>query len=114
MKIGVLNTSILTNDGQYTLETVSLEEARALVAGAELDSAVGHQSTADLLTSLLGVTVEVNRQEFSQQPGQLALVFKLNARGVKPDMTQAELLEKGYTLKKLVRVDFSPQISLTR
>ena len=105
-KIGILNTAIATADGDYTLRTISLPEARELVAANDIDSAVGHDATASLLTSLLGVEIPMSRQFFSQERGQEALVFKLNGRpapGVELDL--AGLEEVGFTLKVLTRID---------
>lgn len=109
MKLAILNTAIMTTDGVYQLETVTLEYAKQLVADAVasdgLDSAVGHQATADLLTSLLGAPVPYNRQIFAHEVGQRALVFKLNDRpkeGTEFDL--AMLMEIGYTLKVMTRL----------
>jgi hypothetical protein len=80
MKLGLLNSTIATTDGTYVIKTISLEEAIALVQGQELDSAIGHQSIAQVMSTLLGIQIPVNRQEFQQQEGQKCLVFKLNGR----------------------------------
>ena len=61
MKIGILNTSILTTAGEYTLKDITLEDAKQIIAGQEIDSAVGHQSTSEILTTLLKRDVPVNR-----------------------------------------------------
>lgn len=105
MKIGILNTAILTTDGTFQMRTITLEEAQDLAAAAEVDSAVGHDSTAAILTDLLGVEVPVNRQLFAQEIGQSALVFKLNGRppeGMILDRTQLEAI--GFTFKVLTRL----------
>jgi hypothetical protein len=47
--IAILNTTIATTDGTYSLRTVTLDEARALVAGQPLRSYVGHADTVALL-----------------------------------------------------------------
>jgi hypothetical protein len=102
--LAVLNTSIATEDGEYSLRTISLEEARKLAAGREILSAVGHEATAAVLTSLLGRDVPVNRIQFAQQPGQDALVFKLNGRP--PEgivLSPAEMEAMGYGFKILRR-----------
>ena len=54
-KLALLNTSILTTAGVYELTDISLEQARQMVAdnADNLDSAVGHQATADIMTALL-------------------------------------------------------------
>ena len=102
--IALLNTSILTVEGEYSLKQISLEEARKLVHENELDSAIGHASTAAIMTTLLGVEVQVNRQLFSQQVGQLALVFKLNGRPPEGTILTIEEIESiGYKWQMLVR-----------
>lgn len=106
MKLALLNTSILTADGEYSLRTVTLEEAKALARrhSDNLDSAIGHESTAQIMTTLLGVEVTVNRQLFAQEVGQSALVFKLNGRPPEGTILTAEEIEKiGYQWKVLER-----------
>jgi hypothetical protein len=104
MQLAILNTSIVTTDGTYTLESITPERAVELAATADLDSAVGHDSTAAILSTILGRKVPVNRQLFAQQPGQQALVFKLNGRpapGV--ELSRQELEEIGFSFKLLTR-----------
>lgn len=104
MKLGILNTSILTTAGNYELKNISLEEARNLALENELDSAVGHVSAAEIMTTLLGVEIQVNRKFFVQQPGQQALVFKLNGRPEEGKiLTTAEIEEIGYKFQLLTR-----------
>ena len=103
-QVALLNTSIATSDGSYDLETISLEEARALVADGGFISAIGHESTAQVMTTLLGVEVPVNRIQFAQEAGQMALVFKLNGRAPEGKiLTADEIEEMGYSFKKLTR-----------
>lgn len=105
-KLGVLNTSILTSAGRYKLEDISLEEAKKLVETNELDSAVGHMSTAQVMSTLLGVDIPVNRQMFVQEAGQKALVFKLNGRPEEGKILSAEEIEQiGYKFQLLERVE---------
>ena len=104
MKVTLLNTSIITVDGSYELKSITLEEAKSIVKDAELDSAIGHQSTADVMTTLLGVNVNMNRQMFAQEVGQLALVFKLNGRPEEGKILSLEEIKKiGYSWKLLIR-----------
>lgn len=105
MKLGVLNTSILTASGRFELEDISLDLAKKLVSENEFDSAVGHASTAQIMTALLGVEIPVNRQMFVQQPGQSALVFKLNGRTQEGKILTAEEIEQiGYKFQILKRI----------
>lgn len=106
MKLAILNTSILTTTGTYTLEDVTLDRAKELVSTNELDSAVGHQSTAEIMTTLLGVEIPMNRQMFAQQPGQQALVFKLNGRPEEGKILSVEEIERiGYKFQLLSRIN---------
>lgn len=105
-KLALLNTSILTTAGSYNLTDITLEQARQIVAdnAGNLDSAIGHQSTADIMTTLLGVDVSVNRQMFTQEVGQQALVFKLNGRPEEGKiLTAAEIEAIGYKFQLLSR-----------
>jgi hypothetical protein len=50
-----------TPGGVITSTCISEEEARALLSITDWTSAIGHLSTAELLSARLGVTVPVNR-----------------------------------------------------
>ena len=103
-KMAILNTSILTTVGTYELQNITLQEAQALVQHNDILSAVGHQSTADILTTLLGVQVPMNRIMFEQEVGQKCLVFKLNGRPEEGKiLTQQEIEEIGYKFQLLTR-----------
>ena len=102
LPIAILNTTILTADGDFTLQAISLDEAKQLIKDKEILSAVGHESTAQILTELLEVDVPLNRIQFKQQSGQKALCFKLNGRPQEGTILTAEEIEKiGYEFKLL-------------
>lgn len=102
--IGVLNTSIITAEGAYTLANIPLNTAKTLANTCDLDSAIGHASTAQVMTTLLGVTVPLNRQIFKQESGQRCLIFKLNGRPAEGKiLTAAEIETIGYTFQLLTR-----------
>ncbi|MCI7303040.1 MAG: DUF1874 domain-containing protein [Clostridiales Family XIII bacterium] len=104
MKIGILNTSILTTAGEYTLKDITLEDAKQIIAGQEIDGAVGHQSTSEILTTLLKRDVPVNRQFFQQQVGQKCIVFKLLGRPEEGKILSLADIEKiGYKFQLLER-----------
>lgn len=105
LPLAILNTSVLTADGSYTRETITVEEAQNLVhQAAEIDSAVGHESTAQALTSLLGIEIQVHRQQFAQKAGQQALVFQTLKRVEEGRVLSLEELDEiGYSLKLLTR-----------
>lgn len=102
LPIAILNTTILTTDGDFTLKTISLDQAKELIQNREILSAVGHESTAQILTELLETEVPLNRIQFKQQSGQKALCFKLNGRPQEGTILTAEEIEKiGYEFKLL-------------
>lgn len=104
MKLALLNTSILTTAGTYNLEDITLERAKELVRRNELDSAIGHASTAEIISTLLEEDIPLNRQMFQQEEGQQALVFKLNGRPEEGKILSAEEIEQiGYKFQLLTR-----------
>lgn len=109
-KITLLNSSILTSFGSYVYKPLTLEEARTLIKefqreGKVIESAIGHRSTADLLTTLLDLPVAVNRVEFKQSVNDAALIFKLKERAPEGKVLSHEELEEiGYEFGLLERI----------
>ena len=105
MKITLLNTSILTNYGTYEYAPIELEEAQELLQENEFESAIGHQSTAEILSELLQIKVEVNRTEYRQSVDDIALIFKLRSRPPEGKiLTSEEIEEIGYDFGILRRL----------
>lgn len=103
----LLNTSILTLTayGLFNYEPTTLEEAKRLISTYGYSSAVGHQATAEILTELLGLPVEMNRVNYIQGKGSQAIVFKLKSRiaeGV--ILTKTQIEEIGYEFGILTRL----------
>lgn len=104
-----MNAPILTAEGVWTYRSIgSAENARVFLAGETWDgeqgyepiarlSAVGHQSTAEAMTELLGETVEVNRIDFRAESGDACLVMKLRGRIPEGEtLTRQQLDEIGF------------------
>lgn len=105
MKITLLNTSVLTNYGAFDFQPVSLLEARELVKNAEIQSAIGHPATAEILSELLEIEVKANRVEFLQGINEVALIFKLKARITEGKvLNRTEIEEIGYEFGVLRRL----------
>lgn len=105
-RVVLLNTSIVTTPGVYKLAPIAVDEARGICsASKEVISAIGHSATAEILTSVLGRPVAVNRFEYRQNVGDIAVVFKL--RGRPPEgkiLSQEEVDAIGFdffTLRRL-------------
>lgn len=106
----LLNSSIVTSYGTFTYQPISLDEAKALIqefqqAGKAIQSAIGHQSTADFLSALLACPVKINRIEFKQTVNDIALIFKLKQR--LPDrqiLSRQEMEAVGYEFGLLRKI----------
>jgi hypothetical protein len=59
---------------------VSLEEVKSLLREGEYVSAVGHPSTAAVMSTLLGLPVEANRVSITLGVGDVLIVFQLQVR----------------------------------
>jgi hypothetical protein len=75
---------------------ISIQEAKQLLANGFI-SAIGHQSTADIMSKVLGITVPYNRIQVFLQPGDEALCFILKARPPEGRVLSKEEIERiGY------------------
>ncbi len=105
-KLALLNTAILTTEGLYKISDISLSDARLIVweNSDNLDSAIGHESTAKIMSELLDIEIPMNRQNFQQMSGQKAIVFKLNGRPEEGKILSKEDIEEiGYKFQLLER-----------
>ena len=103
MKVTILNSAILTSTGEFKLSDISLSDAKELIKEG-FTSAIGHESTAEIITTLLETEVKMNRMQFAQEVGQVALIFKLLSRPEEGKILTIEEIEKiGYKFQKLER-----------
>lgn len=107
MQIGLLNASMFTpREGTIRQSRIGVDAARKLVAEQGFISAIGHQATASALTDLLGQPISVNRIEFEQQVGQLAIVLRLKSRPPEGAILNREEMERiGFELLLMERLD---------
>jgi len=121
--IALLNTSIITSEGDYKYTSQSdsevasaINEALGISGDQDSDffncglvSHIGHESTANVMTELfrdMGVdyAVKPDRTPYSQGVGDAALVFKLNGRPPEGKiLTAEEIREIGYSWGWLYR-----------
>lgn len=115
MRTILLNTSILTAYGQYTYRPATLDNVMAHLSanGVAIESAIGDESTAAILSDLLQRSVPVNRAPAHQKPGETAVVFKLRGRAPEGAILSRDEVECiGYDLGFLQRRSFSGRIMM--
>ncbi|MEP7372574.1 MAG: DUF1874 domain-containing protein [Chitinophagaceae bacterium] len=76
----ILNSSVLTTFGEYSYRPLTIEDAKTILKDEGFVSAIGHNETANLFSSLTGMDIKANRVEYRQQPGEKALIFKIRKR----------------------------------
>jgi hypothetical protein len=90
-----MNSAVIPSGSEGIWETITIptESARINLNSFDWTSAVGHKSSAEVISSTLGVEIPVNRIQIKPQPGDRLLCFKLNGRapeGVILNKTQLE------------------------
>ncbi len=104
--VAVFNGPIVTTDGLYRIHTISVDEASKLLKNTRYISAIGHSSTAQIISEVLHVDIQMNRIQFKQKVGQKALIFKLNIRPKEGIVLCREEIEKiGYHFQLLERIE---------
>lgn len=107
-KLFIFNTTIIVNDGVYSMKTVDLDEAREIISSSpNFISAIGHSSTAEIISTVLGADVPENRINASfDNIGDKALCFKLNSRPKEGSILDLQQLQEiGFTWKLLERIE---------
>jgi hypothetical protein len=85
-KVVLLNAFVLPRKPMVvvTLPT-NIENVREIIKKAEkIESYIGHEATAQLLTQLLSMEVTVNRGEYVPEVGDRAIIVRLKKRLEKP------------------------------
>ena len=109
--IALLNCSIMTGiDGIYTSDTIGPSAVKKELDDADIIiSAIGHESTAKIMTELLGIEVPVNPIKYEQLSGEVAIVFQLNSRPPEGKILTYKEIEKiGYTWKRIEKYNRNP------
>ena len=93
----LLNSSVVPCAGLWDVQSVSLAKAKIYADRPSLTSAIGHESTAALLSQLLEIDISVNRIVVAPAEGDTLICFKLKGRAPEGKiLTVAELEELGY------------------
>jgi hypothetical protein len=100
----IMNAAVIPagSDGIWETITIPNESAKINLL-AEWKSAVGHKSSAAVISQALAVDIPVNRIEVKPEPGDRLLCFKLNGRA--PEgviLSEAQLKEMGFSWSLMV------------
>ena len=92
----LMNTTMMPNpNGTYKSAIIGIQEAKELVKGS-FTCAVGHSTTAELMSELLDTSIRFNRMTVSLEDGDKMLCFKL-----KPRLGEGVILSDKITLETL-------------
>lgn len=91
-------------DSKFVLECkkIDLNEAREFVRKGDFVSAVGHKSTAELLSKLLGVEIEANRVFVNMEKGDEAIAVQFLERIQEGKVLDIEEIEEMYHSGKII------------
>ena len=93
--LNAFSISMIQLPATVRFEEASLEEVKELIANG-YESGVGHQSTAQVLSTLLGVQVPANRVQVTLQRGQIGIVFQLMVRLQEGQVLSSEEVQRLY------------------
>ncbi|WP_058486998.1 YddF family protein [Defluviitalea phaphyphila] len=106
MKIALFNGTVVTTNGLYRISDIDVENVKKLIDENGFISAIGHQSTAEIISDLLKINVSMNRIQFKQEVGQKAIAFKLNQRPPEGVILSRDEIEKiGYSFRLIERLE---------
>jgi len=105
----LLNTTVLTDYGTFSHFEISEDEAKLVVQEAIEEnnflSAIGHKSTAELLSEMWEVPIKTNHTPYVQSDKDKAIVFKLKGRPNKgKSLNKEELLKIGYSFSMIIKL----------
>ncbi len=92
----ILNSAVITEEGVYKYNKISLDKAREWLLEGNFKSAIGYQETADAMELLTGIKIDVNRIQVRLNKGDEALIFRITKRVTDPNMKGE--LSKEYIL----------------
>jgi hypothetical protein len=86
-KLVLLNALVTNPYIPMLLKTrpASIDEVKELMRGKSIESYIGHEATARVLSHLLEADVPVSRAMYKPLPGDIAVVARLKKRLEKPE-----------------------------
>jgi hypothetical protein len=91
------------------VKRITLEEAKKMLQ-AGFESAVGHESTANVLSQLLGIQIKAERRQITLTSDTILLVFQLLSRLPEGKILTEELMQVQYAFYtvELLDIGISP------
>jgi hypothetical protein len=106
LPVVLFNGPVVTTTGLYRVRELDVEEAQRLVRLYGWVSAVGHEAAAAVFSRVLGLEVPMNRVQYRQRVGQLAIALKLRARPPEGQVLSVEeMLQIGFSLLLMERLE---------
>jgi hypothetical protein len=103
--IYVLNAPVITNYGLYRFAAISPDAARRFLSEGFI-SAVGHESTARLMSEMIGVDIPFNRITIHMEAGDKAIaLWLLDRPGEAQVFSREDLASVDCELGLLERLD---------
>lgn len=94
--VNAFSINMLTRQGQdIAFVPVDIQAVKSLLRNEQWESAIGHQSTADLLTAILGIEIVENRQNITLDDSSL-IVAQYRGPRLQEGVTE---LPEGATLE---------------
>ncbi|SCY90664.1 YddF family protein [Alkaliphilus peptidifermentans] len=104
--VALFNGAVVTTNGLYLVKDIGVNEAKSYIKDNGYISAIGHEATAEIMSELFKIHIPMNRIQFYQEVGQLAIVFKLNNRPPEGAiLNRGEIEDIGYSLKLMERLE---------
>jgi hypothetical protein len=98
MTFYLFSTTVVPNgaNGIWDVQTVTAEAVKMNLTQPWV-SAVGHKSTAKIMSEVLGIGIPVNREAINPMPGDKLFCFKLKGRAPEGVVLDREQIERmGY------------------
>jgi len=87
---------MIDNDATISFHRASLNEVKEKLSNNNFKSIVGHQTTAEFLSELIGVEVQVNREMYKLKKDDILIVAQLKQRLPEGKVLSKEEVEEMY------------------
>jgi len=104
-KIAILSAAIQPVDGLQRRSSLTIEQAKELINGAEVVSYVGHPATATYIKLALDINVETTRGQYAPVVGDIAIAVTAKERLTEGSILSFEEMEGKFNLIILEQIE---------